>query len=191
LTDDGARGIAERGQCRCMRRLLAITIATAALIATGCGDDTSGVAQDAQDQAGEAVEQAGADDLATATRELAEQLAKAASDLAENPDANVDDELKSAQDRADELAEQSQNELDATEPDLATALQEANERIAEAAAQLRDVDNAEDVRKVLDQDLGTASERLADAKRLTGVDASGQLEQARDRLDQLRDDLEG
>lgn len=180
-----------------MRRLLATTIAAAAFAAAGCGDDTPDTAQNAQDQAAQTAQPTPAAErdsnaIATETQKLADQISQAARELADDPDANLEERLNSAEQRGNELSQQAQSELDASEPELATALRGANERLADAAADLRDADNADDVRQVLDAQLGPAVKRLAKAAggdQISGADAQRQLEQARDQLEQLRDDL--
>jgi exonuclease VII small subunit len=181
-----------------MRRLLATTIAAAAMAAAGCGDDSPDTAQTTQDQAEQTAQQTPAaaerdsNEIATATQKLADQISQAARELADDPDVNLDERLNSAEQRGNELSKQAQTNLDANEPELATALREANERLAAAAADLRDADSADDVKQVLEAQLTPAAERLAKAAgadQISGADAQRQLEQARDKLEKLRDEL--
>ena len=183
-----------------MRRLIAITIAAAGLAAAGCGDDTSSTAQEARDQVekaadqgGQAATQTGIEGLAAETQKLADRIAQAARELAKNPDANVDERLNSAEQRAKQLAEQARMRSDEQRPELTAALRAANERLASAAAGLREAQSADDVAQVVERQLGPAGDRLADAAgqadKLAGGDTERQLEQARDRIKQLREEL--
>jgi hypothetical protein len=194
------------GQTLDMRRLIAIPIAAAAL-AVGCGSED---APDTAAQAGQQAEQtadqtdgqttqttdrASAEGIAAATQQLANELAAAARELARNPDADVDTRLRDAEEQANTLSERTKDSFDEHQPKLSSALQDANRRLARAAANLQDADSVEDVQKVLERELGVAGDRLsdaaADAKELAGGDAQRQLEQARDQLERLRDELTG
>jgi hypothetical protein len=174
-----------------MRRLLIITIVAGALAAAGCGSDASNAAEQAQDQAGKAAQQAGAQELAAATKDLTGQIARAARELADNPDADVDAQLQQAQQRANDLADRAQNDVAKDQPDLASALRRANTRLADAASALREADNADQVHQVLSDQIGPVSSRLSDAigaaENVTGKDTDKQLQKARDQIDQLRD----
>jgi hypothetical protein len=187
-----------RGRADHMRRLLITTIVAGALAAAGCGSDASNTAEKAQDQAGKAqdqagkaAQQAGAQDLAAATKDLAGQIAQAARELADNPNADVDADLQQAQERANDLADRAQNEVSQDQPDLASALRRADMRLADAASALREADNADEVQQVLSDQIGPVSSRLSDAigaaEKVTGKDTDKQLQKARDQIDQLRD----
>ena len=174
-----------------MRRTIAITIAAASLVVAGCGGSdeptppasTPEAAQTAPtqaDQPGDLTE------LASATEKLAEQIADSARTLAADPEADVDGRLADSEERARELSEQAQGEVDARSPDLAPALREANDRLAAAAAELRNVDTPEDLQKAFEEQLNPAIEQLTDAAgTVDGDEAGRQLERARDQLEEL------
>lgn len=138
--------------------------------------------------------QADVEGLATATQKLADEIAAAARELADNPQADVDERLQDAEGQANALSEQAQDSLDEQQPELSSALQDANQRLARAAVDLRDTDSVDDVRSVLERDLGPAgarpSDAAAEAQKLAGPDTQLQLEQAH-QIEQLRDQMSG
>ncbi len=180
-----------------MRTFLAITGAAAALAAAGCGGDAArdDPAQPTQtaDQASTPAEQGVVGGLAAETDKLAEQIAKAVEELAQDPSADVDGQLESAQQRADELSQQAEETAGDQQPEVTAALREANKRIAAAAAELRGVTDAADVRAVLERQLGPISDQLGDAfdeaEQSTGTDTRQQVQKARDTINSLRDEI--
>jgi hypothetical protein len=96
--------------------------------------------------------------------------------------------LRDAEQRAGQLSDQAQR---AADTNLSGDLEQANDRLADAAAKLRAAEDADDVRAALEDDLGPAVDRLTDAAGtlMKDDDARRQIEQARDRLSELRDQL--
>ena len=144
-----------------MRRLLTTMTAAAALAIAACGEDEAAdTARDTGQQAEQAAQQAaeatGADGLAAETQRLAEEIARAARELAENPEVDADQRLETAEKEANGLAEKAENELQESDPDLARALKDANERLAAGAADLREAQSTEDVGRVLEEELSQA-----------------------------------
>ena len=177
-----------------MTRLLTTIAATAALALAGCGEDEAAdTTQEPQPRSTPAVQQATPQELAAQTERLAEELARSARELAEDPGSDTDQRLDAAEQRANELAEQARGELQTAEPDLASALGEANARLAAAAAKLREADGVDDVGRVLEQELDVAVDRLSEAadqsQGATGADTERPLEQAREELQRLRDEV--
>jgi hypothetical protein len=163
-----------------MRRFLITMIAATALATAGCGEDEAADdAQDAREGIEQSAEQGPAQtdisELAAETQRLAEQIAQAGQELAANPDADTDQRLQDAEERANELAEQAQGE----ESEASGALRDANERLAEAAAELREAESAEDVGRVLDEQLSRAAEALGTTD---GQRMQEELERLRDEL---------
>ena len=139
---------------------MAITMSATAIAAAGCGSDA-------------------ADQVQGETRQAADSQPPR-------------EQLREAQRRVDELSEQAEKQADGKDPELAAALRDVNQRLSDAAAGLRDADDAADVREVLEQQIGPASDRLSsalDAQQQGNPDTRRQLEQARDKLEHLRDDL--
>lgn len=180
-----------------MRPTLAITIVAAALGVAACGDDNSDTAQDVPDRAEQVVEQGreatervGAEDLVAETQRLADQVAQAARELAADPDADLDGRLGDVEQRANDLADQAKSETSGQEPELASALGEVNERLSAAAAELRSAENSADVREVLERELNPAADGISKAAgELSDKDVARELEQARDEIDGLSEDL--
>lgn len=179
-----------------MRRFIAISVTAAALVTAGCGgDDSADTADTAPAPAGQtqqAADAPSADDLATATDRLADQIAGYARLLSEDPQTDVDQRLKDAEQRANQLSDQAQDQLQDSQPDAAKALRDVNDRLANAASELRDADSAEDVRNTLRGQLGPAVDDLTDAAgTVDGADTRRQLERTRDQLQKLGDAIAG
>jgi hypothetical protein len=177
-----------------MTRSLTTIAAIAALALAGCGEDEAAdTAQEPQPRSTPAVQQTTPEELAAQTQRLAEELARSARQLAEDPDSGTDERLQAAEQRASTLAEQARGALQTSAPDFASALGEANERLAAAAAKLRDAQDADEVGRVLEQDLNVAVDRLSEAADqapdATGADAGRSLEQAREELRRLSDEV--
>jgi hypothetical protein len=176
-----------------MRRLRAAPFVVAGVLALGgCGGDDAvdgaGTrAEEAVEQGREAVESFGPADAARETRELVDEVGRSAEQLAQDPDADLDRPLADAERRARALAERAERELPAAERELGQDLAAVNERLAATAADLRRSAGAQEARRVLDEDLPQVSDELRSAiGRELPEDVRRQLEQTRDRVDELR-----
>lgn len=192
-----------------MHRRRIATLAVAGLLAlAGCGDEAADTANDAQTQAEEAVEGArtqaeeaveqGRDavegfapaDAVRETRELVDDIGGSAEQLVQNPDANVDQELADAEQRARELSQRAERELQGADQELGQALGTVNDRLADTAADLQEITDPEEARQVIEEDLSQVSDELRSATaQEVPDDVRRQLEQARDRVDELQREL--
>ena len=179
------------------RHRIATLAVVGALGLGGCGDEASESVDDVRTQAEEAVEQgreavegSGATDVVRETRDLIDDVGRNAEQLAQDPDADVDQELADAEERARQLADRAERELEGRDEQLGQELGAVNERLADTAADLQEVADPQDVRRIVEEDLSQVSDQLRSA--VEGEipdDVRRQLEQARDRVDELQREL--
>ena len=179
------------------RHRVATLVVIGALGVGGCGDEAAESVDSVRTQAEEAVEQgreavdgAGAAEVVRETRGLIDDVGRSAEQLAQDPDANVDQELADAEQRARQLADRAERELRGADGELGQQLGAVNERLADTAADLQQVADPQDVRRIAEEDLSQVSEQLRSAvEGEVHDDVRRQLEQARDRVDELQREL--
>ena len=179
------------------RHRIAPLILVGALAIAGCGDEAVESVDEARTQAEEVVEQGrdaaeglGPADAVRETREVLDEVGRSAEQLAQDPDADVDQQLADAEQRARELADRAERELAGADGELGQELSAVNERLADTAADLQEVADPQDVRRTVEEDLDQVSDQLRSAAEgEVPDDLRRQLEQARDRVDDLQRDL--
>jgi uncharacterized protein YukE len=161
--------LAKGGQTIGMGLWALIAMIAVALVAAGCGGDDDGevpVPEEAVEDVQEGAEQIGAQDPDTLVREtqrVIREVTDAARQLHADPQVDVDAELAAAEDRANELAQQADETFGEEQAQLGDAMQEVNEQLARAAAELREAEEREEVQRVIDEELTRVSDELRDA----------------------------
>ena len=180
----------------------------AALVAAGCGEQEA--LEEGRSQAQETVEQArdgvqiegreplDLQSLARETQGVVRDVATAASKLARDPEAPVDEDLTRAQERAERLARQARAQAgdlpqEATselapeqERKLRDRLVAANDEAARTAERLRQVADPEEVRRIAREGLSSATDDVQSVAERLGDKLPADV---RRRIEQLPRDL--
>ena len=191
-----------------MRQVTAILAVGAALVAAGCGEQEA--LEEGRSQAQETVEQArdgvqiegreplDLQSLARETQGVVRDVATAASKLARDPEAPVDEDLTRAQERAERLARQARAQAgdlpqEATseltpeqERKLRDRLVAANDEAGRTAERLRQVADPEEVRRIAREGLSSATDDVQSVAEQLGDKLPADV---RRRIEQLPKDL--